>query len=197
MQSKVIYQLTHCFSLLYVPQTRAAGTEVIMKNFSNEFKNQFTKADLWFLYKKYFIADRGNILWPVYFFIIVWLLYLAFDKKDVQYVLAALSGILIIISFFILMWLKVKSVVNRVNTFQFTENGIYINEHHLINKDGFLYIFTHQFLIIRKQKSSYHCTWIIKINNESKDIIIEMLKNYQYNIVMRDKPFYIGLRKYK
>ncbi|MCR0327331.1 hypothetical protein MKA58_07995 [[Clostridium] innocuum] len=168
-----------------------------MEDFTKEFKNQFTKADLWFLYKKYFIANRGNILWPVYFFIIIWLLYLAFDKADVRYVLAALNGILIIVSFFILMWLKVKSVVNRVNTFQFTENGIYINGLYLVDKDEFLYIFTNQFLIIRKRKISNHGTCVIKINNSSKDRIIEMLKNYQYNIVMRDKPFYIGLRKYK
>ena len=90
-----------------------------------------------------------------------------------------------------------KSVINRVNTFQFTENGIYINKLHLFDKDEFLYIFTNQFLIIRKQKLYFHCTRVIKINNSSKDRIIEMLKNYQYNIVMRDKPFYIGLRNYK
>lgn len=171
--------------------------EVIMEDFTKEFKNQFTKADLWFLYKKYFIADRGNLLWPASFLYIVWLLYLAFDKSDVKYATAALIVILVLICFFIIMWLNVKSVINRVNTFQFTENGIYINKLHLFDKDEFLYIFTNQFLIIRKQKLSFHCTRVIKINNSSKDRIIEMLKNYQYNIVMRDKPFYIGLRKYK
>ena len=72
-----------------------------MEDFSNEFKNQFTKADSWFLYKKYFIADRGNLLWPASFLYIVWLLYLAFDKSDVKYATAALIVILVLICFFI------------------------------------------------------------------------------------------------